>query len=207
MPASSHGLPTSAIRSTGAPHDGAGDANRVDVRPMRRVALERLPALDRALVQLLAAADDVERAARLAVVDRQGQAPVALLRDHPVVHVQEPVELPLVAEVRDPPDPVDDLHDLVAEARVDLCRRQLVARLVVDRAHRDVPLVDEPEQERRVASPAVRVAVAVGLEVVEEPAPLEVVDDLLGDVRGVLPAQPAEPLVVPAALVDRPDRR
>ena len=33
-----------------------------------------------------------------AVVDRQGQAPVALLADHPVVHVQEPVELPLVAE-------------------------------------------------------------------------------------------------------------
>jgi len=177
------------------------------MRPVRRVALERVPALDRPLPQLLAPADDVERPARLAVVDRQRQAPVALLRDHPVVHVQEPVELPLVAEVRDPPDPVDDLHDLVAEARVDLRRRQLVAWPVVDRAHRDVPLVDEPEQERRLAPPAVRVAVAVGLEVVEEATPLEVVDDLLGDVRRVLPAQPAEPLVVPAALVDRPDRR
>ena len=123
----------------------AGDPDRVDVRPVRRVALERVPALDRPLAQLLAAADDLDRAARAAVVDRQRQAPVALLADHPVVHVAEPVELALVAEVGDPADPVDDLHDLVAQAGVDLLGRQRLARLVVDRAHADVPLVDEAE--------------------------------------------------------------
>ena len=78
--------------------------------------------------------------------------------------------------------PVDDLHDLVAQAGVDLLRRHVVARLVVDRAHGDEPLVDEPEEQRRPAPPAVRVAVGVRLEVVEEAASLEVVDDLLGDV-------------------------
>ena len=110
------------IRSTGCAARRAGDRDRVDVRPVRGVALERLPARDGPLVQLVAAADDVERAARLAVVDRQRQAPVALLADHPVVHVQQPVELALVAEAGDPPDLVDDLHDLVAQARVDLAR-------------------------------------------------------------------------------------
>ena len=145
-----------AIRSTGSPHDGQAIVTASTYGPVRRVALERVPALDRPLVELLAPADDVERAARLAVVDRQRQAPVALLADHPVVHVQEPVELALVAEARDPADLVDDLHDLVAEAGVDLRRRQLVARLVVDRAHRDVPLVDEPEERAasRTASSA-----------------------------------------------------
>ena len=116
MPASSHGLPTSRMRSTGAAAARTGDLHRVDERPMGRMALERLPALDGALAQLLAAADDLHRAARRAVVDRQRQPVVALLGDHPVAHVAEPVELPLVAESGDPADLVDDLHDLVAEA-------------------------------------------------------------------------------------------
>ena len=174
---------------------------------MGRVPLEDVPALDRPLVQLLAAADDLDRAAGRAVVDRQRQPPVALLADHPVVHVAEPVELALVPEVGDPADAVDDLHDLVAQARVDLLRGERLARLVVDRAHRDEPLVDEAEEQRRAAAPAVRVAVRVRLEVVEEPAPLEVVDDPLGDVGGLEAAQPAEALVVAAVLVDRADDR
>ena len=185
----------------------AGDPDRVHERPVRRVALERVPALDRAPLELLATADDVERAARAAVVDRQREAVVALLGDHPVAHVQQPVELALVAERRDPPDPVDALHDLVAEAGVDLRLGQRLARLVVDLAHADVPLVDEPEQQRRPAPPAVRVAVAVRLEVVEEPPPLEVVDDRLGDCRRLAPAEPAEVRVVAPVLVDRPDDR
>ena len=63
--------------------------------------------------------------------------------------------------------PVDDVHDLVAQAGVDLLRGERLARLVVDRAHADEPLVDEAEQERRAAPPAVRIAVGVRLEVVE----------------------------------------
>ena len=134
--------------------------------------------------ELLAAADHVERAAGGAVVDRQRQAPVALLADHPVVHVQEPVELALVAERRDPADPVDDLHDLVAQAGVHLGRGQLLARPVVDRAHADVPLVDQPEDQRRAAAPAVRVAVGVRLQAVEEAVVPQVLHDRVGRRRG-----------------------
>ena len=61
MPASSHGLPTSGIRLTGSPQPEQRDRHRVDVRPVGRVALEPLPALQRALAELLAAADDLER--------------------------------------------------------------------------------------------------------------------------------------------------
>jgi len=157
--------------------------------------------------ELLAPADDVERAARLAVEDRQGETVVALLGDHPVAHVDQPVELAVVPERREPGDLVHDLHDLVAEAGVDLFLAERLARLVVDLAHADEPLVHEPEQQRRAAAPAVRVAVAVRLEVVEEAALLEVGHDLLGDLGGVLAGQPAEALVVAAVLVDRPEDR
>ena len=206
MPASSQGLPTSLMRVDRLAARRAGDAHLVDPRPMRGVALERVPAADRPLVQLVAPADDLDRAARRAVVDRQRQPPVALLADHPVVHVAEPVELPVVAEVGDPPDVVDDVHDLVAQAGVDLLLRERLARLVVDRAHADEPLVDEPEQERGPAPPAVRIAVRVRLEVVEEAAPLEVVDDRLGDVRRVEAGQPAEARDVASVLVDGADQ-
>src|SRR5205814_10279640 len=81
-----------------------GDRHLVDERPMRRMAFEAVPTVDRPLAKLLAAADHLERPARFAVVDRQGQAPVALLADHPVVHVHEPVELAVIAEARDPAD-------------------------------------------------------------------------------------------------------
>ena len=171
------------------------------------MALEPLPALDGALLELLAPADDVDPAARRAVVDRQRQAPVALLRDHPVAHVQEPVELAVVAELRDPPDPIHDLHDLVAQARVDLGRGQGVARLVVNRPHRDVPLVDEPEDEGRATPPAVRVAVIDGLQPVEPVRRLEVLDDRVGDVAHVATAQRTEPLEDDAGFVQRRDHR
>ena len=42
---------------------------------------------------------------------------------------------------------------------------------------------------------------------VEPPASLQVVDDRLRDVRGLLAAEPVEPVEVAAVLVDRPDRR
>ncbi len=174
---------------------------------MRRVALELVPARHRALVELLAAADDLDRAARRAVVDRQRQAPVALLADHPVVHVAQPVELALVAEVRDPADLVDDVHDLVAQARVDLFLGQRLARLVVQRSHADEPLVDEAEDERRPAPPAVRVAVVDRLEPVEAALALEVLDDRVGHVAHVAPRQRAEPADEDAALVERGDDR
>ena len=47
MPASSHGLPTSGMRLIGLPQPRAGDLDRVDPRPVRRMALELVPALRR----------------------------------------------------------------------------------------------------------------------------------------------------------------
>ncbi len=174
---------------------------------MRGVALEILPACDGPLVELVAPTDDLDRAARRAVVDRQRQAPIALLADHPVVHVAEPVELALVAEVRDPADLVDHVHDLVAEAGVDLLGGQRRAWLVVERTHADEPLVDETEDERRPAAPAVRVAVGDRLEPVEAVLALEVLDDRIGDIAHVAARQRAEPVDEDAALVERRDDR
>src|SRR5690349_15728474 len=51
------------------------------------------------------------------------------------------------------------------------------------------------------------VSVRVRLEVVEDPAPLEVVDDLLRDVRRLETRQPAEVGVVPPRIVDGADDR
>ena len=96
MPASSHGLPTSAMRRLRPPQDAALDLDRVDPGPVRRVALELVPARDRALPQLVARADDLPGVAVGAGPDRQRQAVVALLADHPVAHVPEPVELALL---------------------------------------------------------------------------------------------------------------
>ena len=191
----------------GLPARRAGDGDRVHERPVRRVSLEDLPARDGSLAELVAAADDVEPAARAAVVDRQRQAPVALLADHPVAHVDQPVQLPLVAEAGNPADLVDHLHDLVAQAGVDLLARQLGPRLVVDRAHADEPLVDEPEHERRAAPPAMRVAVVVRLEAVEAALVLEVLDDRLGHVPDVATGQRTEAVDHDPALVERRDDR
>jgi hypothetical protein len=57
------------------------------------------------------------------------------------------------------------------------------------------------------SSPAVRVAVLVGLQVVEDPAALEIVDDGLGDVGCLQASQPAKAVVVAAVLVDGHDDR
>jgi len=66
---------------------------------MRRVALERVPALDGAFGQLLAAADDVDRAAGPRSRRSAGRGPssasVLIIQ---FVHVQEPVQLPLIPE-------------------------------------------------------------------------------------------------------------
>ena len=125
------GVPHVADALHGSPAARARHLHRVDVRSMRGVSLEQLPALHGAPAQLLAPPHHGHRPAGRAVVDRKGQPPVALLADHPVVHVQEPVELALVPEPGDPPDPVHDLHDLVAQARVDLLAGQRLPRLVV----------------------------------------------------------------------------
>ncbi len=125
----------------------------------------------------------------------------------PVAHRVEPIDLAVVAEAGVPPDLVDDVHDLVAQAGVLLRLRQRLARLLVDLAHGDVPLVDDAEKQRRAAAPAVRVAVCIGLEVVVEVERLELLDDLGRDARGILAAELTEPREVVAGLVEGRDDR
>ncbi len=69
----------------------------------------------------------------------------------------------------------------MGQSRVRLCAGHLV-----DLAHGDVPLIHDPEEQRRAAAPAVRVAVRVGLEVVVEVERLELLDDLGRDAGGIV---------------------
>src|SRR5215213_2923742 len=71
----------------------AANGHLIDIRPVRGMPVEPIPTVERPLLEVGEPADYVERAAALAVVDREREAPIALLADHPVVHVQEPIEL------------------------------------------------------------------------------------------------------------------
>src|SRR5207302_5448355 len=86
------------------PAPGAPDLDRVDPGPVRGMARELLPPFHRALAELVLAADHLERPAGPALPDGQGQPPVALLADHPIAHVLEPVQFALQAELGDPAD-------------------------------------------------------------------------------------------------------
>ncbi len=169
---------------------GALDLYRIDVRAMRRMPHEFGPAFNGAFFQFFARADHIEVAAVLAIVDRQRQAVVALLADHPVVHVAQPVELALFAEVGNPADVVGHVHHRLAQA-----------------VHADVPLVDEAEDQRRIAAPADWIAVHVIVEPIEAPLHLEVFHDLVFDFRDVHPGEPVKTVEVDAVFVERGDHR
>src|SRR5512142_2733874 len=115
---------------------------------MRGMALERLPSGDGTGAELVLSGDHLPRRAVGADPDRQGEPVVALLADHPVAHVSQPVELALFQA-----DPLGQPRDLTGDA----CDR------LAERVHGDEPLVDETEDELRPAAPADRVAVEIAL--------------------------------------------
>ena len=129
-------------------------------------------------------------AALRALVDRQRQTPVALLGDHPVVHVAR------ASRARAP------ARTTGASRIWRVTRHHRLAQLV----HGDEPLVDQPEDEIGAAAPADRVAVRVvarrdraalllaGLRMIG-----------VGDVVDVLAGQPVEAVDIDAELVDRRD--
>ena len=145
MPASSQGLPTSGMRGCVAPHVAAGDLHRVDPGPVRRVALELLPALDGALLQLGLAADDLEVRRRLR--SRRSAAPgrssASWRSSSRPCCAASPARAP------------GRTRGSRGSARV--TSHQLGWRSAV---HGDEPLVDQPEDELGAAAPADRVAVA-----------------------------------------------
>ena len=166
----------------------AGDLDRIYPRAVRRVSFQLLPAGDGPLPQLVLVADDLEVTALLAFPDGQRQAPVALLGDHPVVHVAQPVQLPLQPEGGDPADLPRDVHDVVA---------QLV--------HGDEPLVHQPEDELGAAAPADRIAVRVVFYAVEQPFLLQILEDGPGRRGGAQARQPGEALHEDALVVQGHD--
>ena len=182
MPASSQTSPTSLMRSTGSLHCLAADRHAVDPRPAQ--LLQLVETLDRARLELRARADHVQVAAR-ARIERQRQPVIATPRDVPVAHVVQPVVHALAHVLRRP------LHFGVR-----------VEHLLAEVAHRDEPVVGDAEDERRVAAPAVRVAVLVQARLDEEAALAEIADDLVGRLDGREPVQPAVVVVEAPGLVD-----
>ena len=145
-------------------------------------------------------ADDLPAVAVGALPDRQRQAVVALLADHPVAHVSQPVELALLE--------ADPLRQPGHRARRGADR-------LAQRVHGDEPLVDEPED--RAAS---RSASSAGTSACSSPSPRagpcvsrsattaarHVSRRVVGR-AGVAPGLPAEAFAEDAELVDRVDDR
>ena len=101
-------------------------------------------------MQLILTADDLKAATLWAVVDGQSQSPVAFLRDHPVIHIAQPVQFTLKAEGRYPVDLAYDIHDLVTKL-----------------LHRDEPLINEAEDQFGFTAPARWVAVLIVLRAIK----------------------------------------
>ena len=139
MPASSQASPTSGMRVTSSPHLSQRDDDVVDPRPVQLA--QAVEPAHRALLELRPRPDHGHVAAR-ARVDRQRQAEVPLARDVPVAHVPQPVVHPLRVEGRRPFD-----------------RRVRVEHRLPDLLGGDEPVVDDAEEERRLAAPARGVAV------------------------------------------------
>ncbi len=185
MPASSQTSPTSLIRSTGSPHFSQRDGHAVDPRPPQ--LLELVEPGDGALLELGARPDHVQVAAP-AGIERQRQAVVAAAGDVPVAHVVEPV-----------------VHALAHVLGRPLDRRVRVEHLLPQVADGDEPVVGDAEDERRVAAPALGIAVLVEARLDEDALLLEVADDLLRRLGRREPVEPAERVVEAARLVDRLD--
>ena len=188
-------IPDVGDPSRAATARGAGDLDRVHPGPVRGVPLEGLPAGDRAIAQLVTTADHLPRLAVLADPDGQREAVVALLADHPVAHISQPVQLALLEAdaLRKPADLTRDLRDRLPQ-----------------RVHPDEPLVDQPEDELRAASPADRVAVQVTLSRHEQALALQVGSDVerhvlrrVGCGTGEAPGLPAVAVLEDPELIDR----
>ena len=132
-----------------------------DVINVRTVQLDIVGAVVAHLLELGDGADDVLLAAVRADPDRQRRAPVAVAREAPVLHVLEPVaEAALADGLRDPVDGV-----VVRD------------ELVLDRRHLDEPRRERVVEERRVAAPAVRIAMRELRRLEELALLLEILED------------------------------
>ena len=187
MPASSQASPTSGMRVTSSPHL----SQVMTTSSIHGRCSSRRPSSPRtARCSSSAARADHRHVAARARVDRQRQAEVPLARDVPVAHVPQPVVHPLRVEGRRP---------------FDRCVR--VEHRLPDLLGRDEPVVDDAEEERRLAAPARRIAVDDPPGLDEETALSEARDD--GLLRRIGRDARQRPVVVveDAGLVDRHEHR
>ena len=161
----------------------AGDRHLVDPRPAQ--LLQLLDSRGRPLEQLGLRPDHVQVPA-VARVERQRQSVVAPAGDVPVAHVPEPV-VHALAHVGG--GPLDVL------VRLEQLRAQLVDR--------DQPVVGDPPDERRVAAPAMWVAMLVQPRIDQKAVLAEPADDLIGRLDRREPMQPAVRVEEPAGFVNR----
>ena len=161
----------------------AADPHGVDPRPVQ--LLELLEPRHGALLELGPRADDVQLAAR-ARIEGQRQPEVALARDVPVVHVAQPV-----------------VHPLLVLRRCPLDGRVRVEHRLADLLCGDEPVVDDAEDERRLAAPADRVAVDDRPLGGEQAARVQRVDHTDGDFRRREARELAVRRQHPPRLVDR----
>ena len=139
MPASSQASPTSGMRVTSSPHL----SQAMTTSSIHGRCSSRRPSSPRTARSLeLGARPDHGQVAARARVEGQRQAEVPLARDVPVAHVPQPVVHPLRVEGGRP---------------FDGCVR--VEQRLPDLVGRDEPVVDDPEEERRLAAPADGIAV------------------------------------------------
>ena len=134
----------------------AGEGDLVDVRAVElHVCMLRIPA---ALRELGAASDGLLMSATLTLPDVERCAPVAVPRDAPVLNIFEPVAEASFSDGLG--NPVDRI--VVAD------------QIVLDRRHLDKPGLARIINERRVASPAVRILMLKLRRVKEKPFPLQI---------------------------------
>ena len=166
----------------------ARDPDRIDPGPVWRVTFELLPAFAAVggeLLQFREGTDDFEIAGVLRVdPDRQGEAPEALLGDHPVAHVVEPLQLALhaVDAVGPPADRGGAFFDPLPPVHV------------------DEPFIDKPEHEFVAGSPAEGVNVRILLDGEQESLFFQRIKDHLGrgGVDGVFASERSEAFAVGA---------
>ncbi len=197
----------------GARHRAAAtrtrDLHGVHVGPVRRVTFELVPALDGTFAELVLVTDDLVMGALFVVADpdRQSQSPIALLGDHPILHIAQPIHLSRIAELGDPLDLIHHVHDLIAQAGGFFLFRDLFARLVVELAHADKPFVDQAEDQRCATAPADGIAMRVLVDPVEQVLVLQVVENIVGDIVDVAPGQPIKAVLEDAVFFQRCQRR
>ena len=149
---------TSGARRISPPHSGQVSDDVVDVGPVEFQILRN--GTGRHLPELRDGADAV-RVPLLAAPDGQGRAPVAVAAERPVDVAGQPLAEAPVLDVLRVPD-----HVVVGGDE-----------LVLDRRGADVPGGLGVVEQRRVAAPAERVAVLVGLDAEQQAALLELVRD------------------------------